>query len=74
MIETPRNALLSERIAARWSDLVIFASDNPRTEAPETILDEIQVGAHRTSKLYLKIVDRREAIRRAVAEAGTEDL
>jgi UDP-N-acetylmuramoyl-L-alanyl-D-glutamate--2,6-diaminopimelate ligase len=60
--------------AARLSDVVIATSDNPRTEDPESILAEIEVGLRSAGKPYEKIVDRREAIRRAVAEARDGDV
>ncbi|MBR3499392.1 MAG: UDP-N-acetylmuramoyl-L-alanyl-D-glutamate--2,6-diaminopimelate ligase [Selenomonadaceae bacterium] len=58
------------RIAAKFSDVVIVTSDNPRTEDPEKILDEIEVGLG--DKAHERIVDRRAAIFRAIelAEAG----
>ncbi len=58
------------KIAAELSDIVIVTSDNPRTENPEKILDEIEVGLGK--KNHERIVDRREAIFRAIelAEAG----
>ncbi|MBI3949299.1 MAG: hypothetical protein HY314_02425, partial [Acidobacteria bacterium] len=61
-------------VAARLSDLVIVTSDNPRTEDPEAIIEDIEVGLRRVGKPYLKIVDRREAIGRAVQEARPGDL
>jgi len=60
--------------AAALSDVVIATSDNPRTEDPERILAEIEVGLRAAGKPYEKIVDRRAAIRRAVAEARPGDL
>ncbi len=58
------------RLAAKFSDVVIVTSDNPRTEDPEKILDEIEVGLG--DKAHERIVDRRAAIFRAIelAEAG----
>ena len=58
------------RLAAKFSDVVIVTSDNPRTEDPEKILDEIEVGIG--DKAHERIVDRRAAIFRAIelAEAG----
>ena len=63
------------RIAAEMSDRLILTSDNPRTEDPATILQDMQKGvpAHRYSKT-LTIADRREAIRTAVALAKAGDI
>lgn len=58
------------KLAAELSDIVIVTSDNPRTEDPEKILDEVEVGIG--DKVHERIVDRRTAIFRAIelAEAG----
>jgi UDP-N-acetylmuramoyl-L-alanyl-D-glutamate--2,6-diaminopimelate ligase len=61
-------------VAARLSDVVIVTSDNPRNEDPEAILSDIEEGLRASGKAYVKIADRREAIRRAVAEALPGDL
>ena len=71
-------------VAARLSDLVIVTSDNPRSEDPERIIQEIQRGivtpADRVGARGPKgtpsvaIVDRREAIERAIREARPGDL
>ncbi len=64
-------------IAARYGDVVIATSDNPRTEDPKAILQEIEVGIKenlRAGKLYEKIEDRRQAIGRAIGLARTDDL
>lgn len=60
--------------AGMLSDVVILTSDNPRTEDPEKILSEVEVGLKETGKPYEKIADRREAIRRAISEARPQDL
>lgn len=60
--------------AGALSHLVIVTSDNPRSEDPEAILAEIEVGLMRTSTPYLKIVDRGEAIRMAIALAEPGDI
>ena len=60
-------------IISREADMAIFTSDNPRTEDPEAILDEI-VGGAEIGKQYLRISDRREAIRAAVMFAQGEDI
>jgi UDP-N-acetylmuramoyl-L-alanyl-D-glutamate--2,6-diaminopimelate ligase len=60
--------------AASLSDVVIATSDNPRTEDPESILRDVEVGLRAAGKPYLKIVDRRDAIHRAIGEARAGDL
>ncbi|HZT60012.1 MAG TPA: UDP-N-acetylmuramoyl-L-alanyl-D-glutamate--2,6-diaminopimelate ligase [Pyrinomonadaceae bacterium] len=60
--------------AASLSDVVFVTSDNPRTEDPEAILRDVEVGLRAVGKPYLKIVDRREAINRAIAEARAGDI
>jgi UDP-N-acetylmuramoyl-L-alanyl-D-glutamate--2,6-diaminopimelate ligase len=60
--------------AASLSDVVILTSDNPRTEDPDQILADAQIGIEKTGKPYKKITDRREAIHQAVREAGANDL
>ena len=71
-------------VAARLSDLVIVTSDNPRREDPEKIIDEIRRGivmpADRIAPKgqkgtpSLAILDRREAIEKAVRDAKAGDL
>jgi UDP-N-acetylmuramoyl-L-alanyl-D-glutamate--2,6-diaminopimelate ligase len=70
-------------VAARLSDLVIVTSDNPRSEDPDRIIDEITRGIAKPSATgqlgpkataYLRIVDRRAAIERAVHDAQPGDL
>ncbi|EMF82911.1 UDP-N-acetylmuramoyl-L-alanyl-D-glutamate--2,6-diaminopimelate ligase [Leptospira weilii serovar Topaz str. LT2116] len=55
------------RIAEELSDQVILTSDNPRTEKPETILDEIQSGFSPGFTPLLREVDRARAISKGVA-------
>jgi len=61
-------------VAARLSDVVVVTSDNPRSEPPEAILEEIQRGMNggRRAERHA-IVDRREAIVRALEMAGSGD-
>jgi UDP-N-acetylmuramoyl-L-alanyl-D-glutamate--2,6-diaminopimelate ligase len=61
-------------VAARLSDLVIVTSDNPRSENPARIIAEIRRGMTRELGDVLEIVDRREAIERAIKEARAGDL
>ena len=60
------------RIAAAGADVVVLTSDNPRTEDPERILDEIAAGMPRPADARLE--DRRAAIAHALAIAGPDDL
>jgi len=63
------------RIAAQWSDLAIITSDNPRTEDPLRIIDEIEKGAREISPHHYRVIpDRQEAIKEAIALAGPQDI
>ena len=55
------------------SDVTIVTSDNPRTEDPESIIDEIVPGIHEGAR-WERVTDRREAIRRAIESAGPGDV
>jgi UDP-N-acetylmuramoyl-L-alanyl-D-glutamate--2,6-diaminopimelate ligase len=61
-------------IAARLSDVAIVTSDNPRSEDPEAIIEDIEVGLKRAGRPYVKLPDRREAIFRAIDEARAGDV
>ena len=58
-------------IVARFADLPIVTSDNPRTEDPGSIIDQIEEGM--ASAARIRVVDRREAIRRALTLAQPGD-
>ncbi|BFU92571.1 MAG: UDP-N-acetylmuramoyl-L-alanyl-D-glutamate--2, 6-di aminopimelate ligase [Nitrospira sp.] len=65
--------------AVRYSDVVILTSDNPRTEDPFSILEQVEVGViealrQRPHVQYRKVPDRREAIEEAVREAQSADM
>lgn len=63
------------QIAAKNSDLVIFTSDNPRSEDPEEILREIEAGVEpQYYNRTLKITDRKEAIKTAYKMAESGDI
>jgi UDP-N-acetylmuramoyl-L-alanyl-D-glutamate--2,6-diaminopimelate ligase len=62
-------------ISAEGSNKVILTSDNPRTEDPEKILDEMEAGiTPDLKKKTLRISDRHEAIKAAVMFAGSGDV
>lgn len=62
------------KIAATYSDHVIITSDNPRTEDPNQILDQIEVGVKALVSHYDKIENRETAIRLALQEAKKDDV
>jgi len=64
---------LMGEVAARLADRVIITSDNPRSEDPEKIIDDIMRGIPRTARPARAIVDRREAIEEACNQAGGGD-
>ncbi len=68
--DTGKRPVMGE-IAARGASVAIVTSDNPRTEDPERIIDAIEDGMGATP--HLRIVDRRQAIARAVAMARAGD-
>jgi UDP-N-acetylmuramoyl-L-alanyl-D-glutamate--2,6-diaminopimelate ligase len=65
------------KISTQYSDYVIVTSDNPRSEDPQAILQEIEPGVHDggfTLAQYELIADRRQAIDKAVEMACPEDV
>jgi UDP-N-acetylmuramyl-tripeptide synthetase len=60
--------------AGSLSDVVILTSDNPRTENPDQILADAEVGIQKTGKPYEKIADRTDAIHHAIRQARADDL
>jgi UDP-N-acetylmuramoyl-L-alanyl-D-glutamate--2,6-diaminopimelate ligase len=63
------------KIACKMSDRVILTSDNPRTENPQTILDQMNEGVELQDKSrVLTILDREEAIRTACMLARSGDI
>ncbi|MFG2196728.1 UDP-N-acetylmuramoyl-L-alanyl-D-glutamate--2,6-diaminopimelate ligase [Streptomyces sp. NPDC048639] len=61
-------------IAGTHSDLCVLTSDNPRTEDPETILDQITPGLTATGTPFERFTDRRQAIAFALSTAGPDDI
>jgi UDP-N-acetylmuramoyl-L-alanyl-D-glutamate--2,6-diaminopimelate ligase len=62
-------------VATELSTKVIFTSDNPRNENPETILDDMQKGVKPLYyKKTLRIADRKEAIKTAISMAAKGDI
>lgn len=63
------------QVACEHSDKAILTSDNPRSEDPEEILNEMEAGLNATQKRkVLRITDRKEAIKTACALAQPNDI
>ncbi len=63
------------QIAAEGSDKVVLTSDNPRTEDPDAILDEMEAGLNAQQLCHVvRITDRRQAIRTACMMAKEGDI
>ena len=58
--------------AASSADLVVVTSDNPRSEDPAGIVDQVAAGVDNPATI--KVIDRRDAIRAALAAAVSGDI
>lgn len=66
---------LMGEIGARLADVTWLTSDNPRSEAPDAILRDVEAGAARVAGARYRVVeDRRQAIAEALAEAAPGDV
>ncbi len=61
-------------VAGRLADLTIITSDNPRTEDPMAIIEDIITGISPTGGPYEIVLDRKEAIELAIKHARTGDM
>ncbi|MBQ8549925.1 MAG: UDP-N-acetylmuramoyl-L-alanyl-D-glutamate--2,6-diaminopimelate ligase [Clostridia bacterium] len=61
-------------VAARLADFVIVTSDNPRSENPEAIIEDILVGLKGTTTPYKVITNRIQAIKFAIKNAQPGDI
>ena len=61
-------------ISGKIADFTIITSDNPRTEDPEKIVEQIENGIKKTKGKYVCIVDRIEAIKYAINMASKKDI
>ena len=61
-------------ISGKIADYTIITSDNPRTEDPKTIVDQIEEGIKKTKGKYQVIIDRKEAIKNAIKMANKADI
>ncbi len=61
-------------VSTRIADYTIITTDNPRTEKPEDIIADIEVGATKTKGKYEVVIDRKEAIKKAVKMMNKRDI
>lgn len=69
-------------LAGGFADMVIFTNEDPYDEDPEKIIDEVMEGIHRGGtkhqwrlhRNYWKVLDREQAIHKAIKEAGKGDV
>jgi UDP-N-acetylmuramoyl-L-alanyl-D-glutamate--2,6-diaminopimelate ligase len=62
------------RVVNEYADIAIVTSDNPRSEDPERIVDEIVAGMQPPRAERMVEIDRRSAIRRAIEVAREGDV
>ena len=65
-------------MAGQKADIVIISNEDPYDEDPQLIIDQVAVGAEKAGKVLnhdlFKILDRREAIKKAISLANNGDL
>lgn len=61
-------------VSGNMADLTIITSDNPRTEEPLAIIEDIKTGIGKTQGKYVEICDRREAIAYAIDHGEPGDI
>lgn len=61
-------------VSGRLADLTVITSDNPRDEEPEAIMNDIVTGIAKTQGEYVKIADRKEAIRYCISNGRPGDI
>jgi UDP-N-acetylmuramoyl-L-alanyl-D-glutamate--2,6-diaminopimelate ligase len=63
------------RVVEQWADRIVVTSDNPRTEQPQAIINDIMVGFKNPNSERLTVEpDRRKAIELAIESAGPDDI
>ncbi|KXZ39545.1 UDP-N-acetylmuramoylalanyl-D-glutamate--2,6-diaminopimelate ligase [Alkalithermobacter thermoalcaliphilus JW-YL-7 = DSM 7308] len=62
------------KISQDLSDISIITSDNPRSEDPKKIVEDILEGMNKNINNYKIIIDRKEAIKQAIAMANEGDI
>lgn len=73
-IEIKQNVQRWVRFVGRLADFSIITTDNPRTEKPEDIINDIEKGIAKTKGNYKIIVNRQEAIEEAINMMNRKDI
>ena len=60
--------------AAAGADVAVITSDNPRSEDPAAVVEEVAAGARREGAVVMRVVDRAQAIGAALEEARSGDV
>ena len=61
-------------VIGKYSDYIVITADNPKSEDPVKIAQEIEKGVKKTNKEYIIIIDRAEAIKHALGKAKEGDI
>lgn len=61
-------------VSGRLADYSIITTDNPRGEKPEVIIDEIENGIKKTKGKYEVVINRKEAIKKAIDMMNKKDI
>lgn len=61
-------------VSGNLADLSVITSDNPRTEDPQAIINDILTGIKKTSGKYVEIIDRRKAIEWVINNGEAGDI
>ncbi|MGN8645107.1 UDP-N-acetylmuramoyl-L-alanyl-D-glutamate--2,6-diaminopimelate ligase [Gracilibacillus sp. HCP3S3_G5_1] len=67
-----RKRPLMAKIACDYADQAVFTSDNPRSESPQAIIDDMTEGLKRSN--YQIVLDREEAIKQTIEQANDKDV
>lgn len=67
-----KRALMGE-IAEQWADRIVITNDNPRTEKPQSIINDILSGIENTDDITI-VLDREEAVQQTIKLANADDV
>lgn len=71
--DTVKRPIMGE-ISGKIADFTFITSDNPRTEKPEEIVNQIEAGMKKTKGKYKVVIDRTQAIKEAIQMATRRDI